>query len=86
MTTRHLKQLRTWRSTAADKGSEWGVRIARLNEARLRALQDDNMQVVLDALEAADNMLSQTKNRPGVHARVRAALHRLDPTTKENKP
>ena len=85
MTTKHLKQLRTWRSTAADKGSEWGVRIARLNEARLRALQDDNMEVVLDALEATERMLSQTKSRPGVHAKVRSALHRLDPT-KENKP
>jgi hypothetical protein len=62
-----------------------------MNEARLRALQDDAMQVVLDALVAAhDHLLAQVKSRPsGVrdsalhdkYAQVWEALNRLDPAS-----
>lgn len=65
------------------------MKIARMNEARLRALQDDAMQVVLDALVTAhDHLLTQVKSHPpGVrdsalhdkYAQVWEALNRLDP-------
>ena len=93
-----VTSLQAWRARSASVGSEWGVRIATAQEAKLRASEGDNMQVTLHALQSCyEDLLSrinlakrlQRDENIEVIARfllVKKALKRLDPLGKRVRP